>query len=115
MLTLSEAQWRELQARDTRQFVMTVCDQFLGERPDMAQTPGGKVVLERMQTAHDYATRTGFTSNPHVVQLMYLAADAPGIHADPLIDGYLRKPGATPEQRLDDLLAVMNNKLREKS
>lgn len=115
MLTLSEAQWRELQARDAGNFVTTVCYQFLGERPDMVEAPGGKVVLDRMQAAHDYATRVGFTSNPHVVRLLYLAADVPGIHDDPLVDGSLRKPGATPEQRLGDLLAVMNNKLPEEA
>jgi hypothetical protein len=112
MLQLSDAQWRELQARDARQFVATVCHQFLGGRPHMTEPPGGKPVLDRMQAAHDYAKRVGFTSNPHVVRLMYLAADAPRIHDDPLVDAYLRKPGATPEQRLDDLLAVMNNKLK---
>lgn len=112
MLTLSETQWRELQARDARQFVTTVCYQFLGERPDMVEAPGGKAVLDRMQAAHDYAVRVGFTSTPHVVRLMYLAADAPGIHDDPVVDGYLRKSGATPEQRFDDLLAVMNDKLK---
>lgn len=111
MLQLSDAQWRELQARDARQFVVTVCHQFLGERPDMVEAPGGKAMLDRMQAAYDYAVRVGFTSTPHVVRLMYLAADAPGIHDDPLVDAYLRKPGITPEQRLDDLLAVMNNKL----
>lgn len=114
MLTLDETQWRELQARDARQFVAAVCRQFLGERPDMVEAPGGKAVLDRMQAAHDYAVRVGFTSNPHIVRLMYLAADAPGIHNDPLVDGYLRKPGATPEQRLDDLLAVMDNRLEGK-
>ena len=111
MLKLSETQWRELQAHDARRFVTTVCYQFLGKRPDMVEAPGGKAVLDRMQAAHDYAVRVGFTSTPHVVRLMYLAADAPGIHDDQVVDGYLRKPGATPEQRLDDLLAVMNNKL----
>jgi hypothetical protein len=112
MLTLSEAQWRELQARDARQFVATVCHQFLGERPEVVKAPGGDAVLDRMQAAHDYAFRIGFSSTPHVVRLMYLAADAPGIHDDPVVDAYLRKPGATPEQRLDDLLAVINNKLK---
>jgi hypothetical protein len=29
-----------------------------------------------MQHAYDYAARTGFTSTPHIVQLMYLTADA---------------------------------------
>lgn len=112
MLTLSEAQWRELQARDARQFVATVCRQFLAERPDRVEVPDSKAVLDRMQAAYDYAARAGFTSNPHVVRLMYLAADAPGIHDEPLVNAYLRKPGATPEQRLDDLLAVMDNKLK---
>jgi len=110
MLKLSQAQWEELQVRDTHQFVVAVCDQFLAKRPDMLDRPGRAAVQGRMQTAHDYAVRIGFTSTPHIVRLMYLAADAPGIH-DQLINAYLRKPGATPEQRLDDMLAVMNKKL----
>ncbi|CAN7621142.1 hypothetical protein LJR289_004604 [Pseudoduganella sp. LjRoot289] len=111
MLKLSEAQWDELQSREAGQFVAAVCDQFLSKRPDMLDRPGRAAVQDRMQAAHDYAARIGFTSTPHIVRLMYLAADAPGIHDDPLVDAYLRKPGATPEQRLDDLLAVMNKKL----
>lgn len=111
MLKLSEAQWAELQSREVRQFVAAVSDQFLSKRPDMVNQPGRAAVQGRMQAAHDYASRTGFTSTPHIVRLMYLAADASGIHDDPLVDAYLRKPGASPEQRLDDMLAVMNNKL----
>lgn len=67
--------------------------------------------MMRMQDAYDYAARAGFTSTPHIVWLMFLSADAPRIHDDPLVDQYLRKPGATPEQRLDDLNAVMKHKL----
>jgi hypothetical protein len=111
MLKLSQSQWEELQARDTNQFVAAVGDQFLAKRSDMLDRPGRAAVQDRMQAAYDYAVRIGFTSTPHIVRLMYLAADAPGIHDDPLVDAYLRKPGATPEQRLDDMLAVMNKKL----
>jgi hypothetical protein len=111
MLKLNEAQWEELQARDARQFATAVCDQFLGKRPDMLTLPGRAAVQDRMQAANDYAICIGFTSTPHIVRLMYLAADAPGIYNDPLIDAYLRKPGTTPEQRLDDMLAVLNKKL----
>lgn len=111
MLTLSESQWCELQARDARHFVAAVCDQFLSKRSEMLEEPGRDAVLERMQGAYDYAVRIGFTSTPHIIRLMYLAADAPRIYDDPLVDAYLRKPGATPEQRLDDLIAVMNKKL----
>jgi hypothetical protein len=112
MLTLTDAQWQALQQGEARQFVAAVCDEFLANRPDMLAQPGREAVLARMQDAHDYAARVGFTSTPHIVRLMYLSADAPRIHDDQLVDGYLRKPGATPEQRLDDLDAVMNNKLK---
>jgi hypothetical protein len=43
---------------------------------------------------------------------MYLSADAPGIHDDKLVDYYLRKPGATPEQRLDEIDAILKLKLK---
>ncbi|MGK5010901.1 hypothetical protein [Janthinobacterium sp. MDB2-8] len=111
MLKLSQDQWEELQARDTHQFVVAVCNQFLANRPDMLERLGGAAVQDSMQAAYDYAVSIGFTSTPHIVRLLYLAADAPGIHAAPLINAYLRKLGATPEQRLDDMIAVMNNKL----
>ena len=112
MLTLTEAQWQTLQQGEARQFVAAVCDEFLTNRPEMREQPGREVVLVRMQDAYDYAARAGFTSTPHIVRLMYLSADAPRIHDDPLVDHYLRKPGATPEQRLDDLDALMKNKLK---
>ncbi|MCU6502292.1 hypothetical protein LPN04_31305 [Rugamonas sp. A1-17] len=111
MLKLSQAQWEELQVRDTRQFVVAVCDQFLASRPDMLDQPGRDTVENRMQAAQDYAARIGLTSTPHIVRLLYLAADAPRIHDEVPINAYLRKPGATPEQRLDDLLVLVNWKL----
>jgi hypothetical protein len=114
MLKLNEGQWETFQRRDAQQYVSAVCDQFLGSRPDMLAQPGHAVVQGRMQSAHDDAIRIGFTSMSHIVLLMYLAADAPGFHTDPLINGHLRKPGATPEQRLDDMLALMSRKLERK-
>lgn len=113
MLTLTEAQWQALQQSDVDQFVAAVCDGFLAHRPDMREMPGREAILARMQAAYDYAAHAGFTSTPHIVRLMVLSADAPRILEDPLVDRYLRKPGATREQRLDDLDAVVNNKLKE--
>ncbi|MFV8593068.1 hypothetical protein [Ralstonia pseudosolanacearum] len=111
MLTLDESQWQALQNCDARQFVATVCDQFLAKRPELVTAPGREAILGRMQAAHDYAERIGFTSTSHIVWLMYMAADAPTLVSDPVIESYLRKPGATPEQRLDDLEAVLQKKL----
>jgi hypothetical protein len=112
MLQLSEVQWQALLQAEAGQFVAGVCDEFLAQRPDMRDLPGRNTVLARMRDALSYATRVGFTSTPHIVRLMYLSADAAGIFAEPLIDGYLRKPGASPELRLDELDAVMRKKLQ---
>lgn len=114
MLKLSEAQWQELLVRDSCQFVEAVCKQFLATRPDVLEKFDPAVIQEAMQKAHDYALAIGFQSSPHVVRFMYLGADAPSICSDAIISAYLRKPGATPEQRLDDLLAVTDKKLKEK-
>ncbi|MBT0962605.1 hypothetical protein [Denitromonas iodatirespirans] len=112
MLTLSNAQWQALQQAEARQFVAAVCDEFLADRSEMREQPGREAMLTRMQDAYDYATRTGLTSTSHIVRLMVLSADAPQIHDTPFVDAYLRKPGATPEQRLDDLDAIINHKLK---
>lgn len=112
MLHLTEVQWRALLQAEASQFVATVCDEFLTERPDMRGQPGRAAILARMRDAHGYAARVGFTSTPHIVRLMYLAANAPGIYEEPLVNKYLRKQGGSPEQRLDELDAVMRKKLQ---
>jgi hypothetical protein len=111
VITLDEEQWTQMKARETISFVAAVCDQFLAYRPDMANAPGRDSVQARMQSARDFTDQTGFTSSPHVVQFMYTAADYPGFHDDALIADYLRKPGATPEQRFDDMVAVLRSEL----
>ncbi|MQA40676.1 hypothetical protein [Rugamonas aquatica] len=112
MLTLSEAQWQALQLGEAHQFLTMVADHFLASRPDMLALPGREAVRARMKIAHDFAARLGFTSAPHIIRLMYLGADAPTAFDDPAFARYLLKPGATPEQRLDDLDAIMRHKLK---
>lgn len=113
MLTFDDSQWAVLTVRDTKSFIAAVCDQYLSTRPEIAITPGRDVILIRMNGGYAYAIRIGFSSTPHIVRWMYLAADAPGIHDDKMVETYLRKRGATPEQRLDDMLAVVINELKE--
>lgn len=112
MFKLSDAQYEALRERDAAQFVRSVSDQFLMERPELVEQPGRDVVYNRMLGAFEFAKSVGFQSTPHVIRLMYLSADAPGIHEDPAVSTHLRRPGASPEQRLDDLLAVVRNKLK---
>lgn len=107
MLTITDRQLQEIHAAMERRFPEEVCAQFLANRSELRDANSRVMLVERMQAAMKYAIDAGFKSIPHIVRLMYLAADAPHIHDHPLVDGYLRKPGATPEQRLDDLDAVM--------
>lgn len=112
MLKFSDDQYVQIKGRDTEQFVRSVCDQFIENRPDKAEEPGRLAVRESMRHVFNFAIDAGFRSTPHLVRLMYLAGDVPGIHSDQAVRAYLCRPGATPEQRLDDLLAVVNHKLK---
>jgi hypothetical protein len=89
-----------------------VCDEFLAHRPDRREQPGREAVLARMRAACDYPARVGFSSTPHIVRLVRWSADAPRIHDEPPVDRCLRKPGVTPEQRFDELDAVVRHKLK---
>lgn len=114
MLTLSEAQWQALRQTDVQNFVGAVCEQFLALRQELSQEPGREEVLGRMLAGHDFAAQIGLQSTPHIVKLLYLCADAPQLAFDREIRTYLLKPDATPEQRLDDLCAVVMTLLKEK-
>lgn len=112
MLRLTEAQYEALRGRDADQFVRAVCDQYLGERPEIAGSLATSVVYQRMLRAFDFGRRLGLQSTPHMIRLMYLASDAPGFQDDTAVSAHLRRTGVSPEQRLDDLLAVMDHKLK---
>lgn len=113
MLTLSEAQWQALRQTEAQNFVGAVCEQFLAHRPELLQRPGREEVYSRMQEGYSLATEVGLLSTQHIVKLLYLCADAPQMATDRQIRAYLSKPGATPEQRLDDLSSVMKLVLKE--
>lgn len=112
MFKLSDAQYEALRERDAEQFVRAVCDQFLGDRPELTEQPGRPVIYNRMLEVFEFAKTLGFRSTPHVVRLMYFSADAPGIHEDPAVSAVLQRGNGSPEQRLDDLLAVTKSKLK---
>ena len=107
VITLSEEQLAQLKARDADAFVAAVCDQYLSASGTTPSNARRLKVQAMMQAAYDYALRCGFTSTPHIVHLMYFAVDAPGVLQEPAVRMQLEKPGATPEQRFDDLLAVV--------
>ncbi|WP_432239584.1 hypothetical protein [Herbaspirillum robiniae] len=113
MLTLTEAQYQKFLARDVENFVAAVADQFIAERKEAGDVLERPVVIARMRDAYDSGRDFGITSTGHLIYMMYLSADAPGIFEDEVVQRYIRKPGATPEQRLDELMCVLKNKMRD--
>lgn len=113
MLKLSESQWQALQEEEDRTWVQEVGAQFLEVHPDLKQSPGSGEIEQRMQSAYRYARSVGFTDGEHMAKLMGWMALAPGLLQDGLLETYLRKDGATPEQRLDDLEAVIQNRVEQ--
>ncbi|WP_040502121.1 hypothetical protein [Herbaspirillum sp. YR522] len=109
MLTLTEAQYQKFLARDVQNFIAAVADQFLSEREDMRTDPGREEVLKRMQAAYDNGRHLGFASTGHLIYMMYMSADYPALFERPGAQRYLSKPGATPEQRLDEMKAVLRH------
>lgn len=93
---------------------MLFLTQLEANDPNAATTPEVRnLVFDRMSSAHGFALDMGFTSTPDIVQLMFLATHAPQLCTDPAVSAQLRKPGATPEQRFADILAVAESKLKE--
>jgi hypothetical protein len=87
-----------------------VADQLITGRPGLQDERS--VVLKRLGATHRLAGEVGFTSSPHIIRLLHLAADAPGLHQDPDVRAWLSRLGQSPEQRLDDLLAVVDHHLQ---
>ncbi|WP_413458264.1 hypothetical protein [Herbaspirillum huttiense] len=108
MIRLDEDDLARLRARDTEHFIAAVADQFLAERADLQRVPGRSEVIRRMREAYAHGLSLGFGTLSHLIYMMYLSADWPGLFRRPGTVRYLRRPGATPEQRLDDMIAVLH-------
>lgn len=112
MLTFSAAQWQAIRDDETHRFVAAVADQLLASRPELRdQRPA---LLERLKAMHRLASEVGLQSTPDVIRLLHLAADASSLHRDPALKAWLTRPGRSPEQRLADVLAVVDWKLKGK-
>jgi hypothetical protein len=111
LLTLTDAQCAALMASGAQNFVEQIANTFLADRSDRVSDPGRTAVIAQMRNAYDYAVGIGMTSAPHLVHFLYIAADGPRFYEQPAIDAWLKKPRQSPEQRFDDLVAVLSRKL----
>lgn len=115
---LTPQQWRALRSDEAQRFVAAACDQLLSLVPSLADTPGRAVLLERLRNAHAVAGQLGIRSTAHVLRWMHLVAQAPALAQDAAVLAWLQRPDQNtgrpvpPEARLDDLLSLLDHRLR---
>lgn len=109
MLELSEDQLRLLRDNEDAGFVSRIRSQLVAEFPDVNDSG----LQQRLQMAHDRALYLGLESAESRTQFLYQEAFAPGFYEQPAIAAWLTRPGAPPEQRWRDFMALASKRIEE--
>ncbi|MDR5738071.1 hypothetical protein [Caballeronia sp. LZ016] len=111
MYKFSEAEWAALRASDERNFVLTIKEDIVTDRPDLVDD---HELLNRLNAAYEEAKRIGFTDDKHLVMFLWLDSVQRGFYMQPAMAAWLNKRGVSPEERFDMMMDVARGKLREK-
>ena len=105
MLELSEAQLKEINELEQRDFVRRVRDDLVAQFPRFASDPG---LLERLEKAHEAAIAFGIHDGELRVQFIEEEAWHPGLYRLGVTKVWLTKKGCySPEQRWKDMRAML--------
>ena len=106
MLELTEEQLLQLALMDARAYVDGVYDEIVTDDPSL----NAPDLRNRLYRAYDYAVGLGLLRQDTLTEFLHYEATAKEFYKRPAIDAWLRKPGATPEQRFADLIAATQSK-----
>jgi hypothetical protein len=93
-----------------RRFISAVKDSIREVDPTLADDPA---ILDKLTEAFREARAAGLTRDKLLADFIYLEIQAPGFHRHPSIRRWLRKRGAVPDERFDDLMEVLRNKAEQ--
>lgn len=108
MLELTEAQLQQMRQHEHAGFVGRVHAELLTNFPELASDPS---LQQRLSVAHDRALALGLDSGQARTQFLYQEAFTPGFSEQPAVTAWLRRPGASPEQRWHDFMALAKARL----
>lgn len=108
MLELTEAQMRQLRQREHADFVGRVRAEIIERFPELRADEG---LHQRLLVAHDAALGHGLESARARTQFLYQEAFAPGFYEQPAMASWLRRPGASAEQRWADFRALADARI----
>jgi hypothetical protein len=103
MLELTPHQLQQIRLLEHAGFVRRVRDELLTKFPELASDPA---LEQRLLHAHDNALQLGLESAQARTQFLYQEAFAPGFYGRPAVSAWLKRPGAEPEQRWRDFMAL---------
>jgi hypothetical protein len=108
MLELTEAQLQQMRQHEHAGFVSRVRADLLTRFPDLASDES---LQQRLSVAHDRALALGLESAQARTQFLYQEAFAPGFSEQAAVTAWLKRPGASPEQRWRDFMALADTRL----
>ena len=108
MLELSAAQLQQMCQHEHAGFVIRVHAELLTKFPELASDAG---LQRRLSVAHDRALALGLDSGQARTQFLYHEAFTPGFSEQPAVTTWLRRSGASPEQRWRDFMALADARL----
>lgn len=109
MIELSEEQMNLLLRGENEGFVSRVRAKLMVDFPEV----GDAGLQQRLLVAHDRALQLGLESAESRTQFLYQEAFAPGFYEQPAITAWLTRPGAPPEQRWRDFMALTRARIEE--
>jgi hypothetical protein len=108
MLELTENQIQQLRQHEHAGFVARVHSELLTQFPDLAAEQG---LDARLMAAHVAALEFGLESAQARTQFLYQEAFAPEFYKQAAIAAWITRPGAEPEQRWRDFMALVKARL----
>ncbi len=103
MLELTEDQLLQMRQHEHAAFVGRVRAELVVKFPELASDDR---LEQRLLVAHDRAIGFGLESAQARTQFLYQEAFAPGFYEAPAFVAWIKRPGAEPEQRWRDLMAL---------
>ena len=108
MLELTEGQLLQMRQYEHAAFVGRVRAELVVKFPELASDDQ---LEQRLLVAHDRAIEFGLEGAQARTQFLYQEAFAPGFYEAPAFVAWIKRPGADPEQRWRDFMALADARL----
>ena len=108
MLELTENQLQQMRQHEHAGFVSRLRAEIVRDFPELSNDAD---LEHRLGIAHDRAIALGLDSGTSRTQFLYHEAFTPSFSRQPAVTAWIKRPGASAEQRWRDFMALASAKL----